>query len=61
MDYLLSDSFGGLAGKRTGKVDPTFIDMKSAFWLAEDLGSTCVGIKIQGFVFLCISGLRRAP
>eukprot|EP00435_Cladocopium_sp_Y103_P011458 s3680_g3.t1 len=34
--YLLSADFVQLAIHRTGKDDPTFIDMKTAFWLSED-------------------------
>lgn len=33
MRYLLSDDFAALAKQRTGIVDPTFNDMKDAFWL----------------------------
>ena len=41
MQYLLSESFAQLARGRTSKADPTFIDMKEAFWLSEDpIGST---------------------
>ncbi|CAE7228005.1 unnamed protein product [Symbiodinium pilosum] len=36
MRYLLSPEFAQLARQRTGKDDPTFIDMKTSFWLAED-------------------------
>ncbi|CAE7756274.1 BGLU42, partial [Symbiodinium pilosum] len=36
MQYLLSDTFAELATGRTNKADPTFIDMKEAFWLSED-------------------------
>ena len=36
MRYLLSPQFAQLARQRTGKDDPTFIDMKTSFWLAED-------------------------
>ena len=36
MHYLLSADFVQLARQRTGKDDPTFIDMKTSFWLAED-------------------------
>ncbi|CAK9087741.1 Beta-glucosidase 42 [Durusdinium trenchii] len=34
--YLLSAEFAELAMHRTGKDDPTFIDMKTAFWLSDD-------------------------
>lgn len=34
--YLLSTEFAELAMHRTGKDDPSFIDMKTAFWLAEE-------------------------
>ena len=41
MQYLLSDAFAQLATGRTNKADPTFMDMKEAFWLSEDpIGST---------------------
>ena len=33
MRYLLSDDFAALAKQQTGIVDPTFNDMKDAFWL----------------------------
>lgn len=36
MRYLLSTEFAQLAMQRTGKDDPTFNDMKTAFWLSED-------------------------
>ncbi|CAE7488453.1 unnamed protein product [Symbiodinium natans] len=36
MRYLLSSEFMELATKRTGKGNPSFIDMKTAFWLRED-------------------------
>ncbi|CAE7724031.1 unnamed protein product [Symbiodinium microadriaticum] len=36
MRYLLSEEFTSLARQRTGMRDPTFNDMKSAFWLAPD-------------------------
>ena len=36
MGYLLSEEFTTLARQRTGMSDPTFNDMKSAFWLAAD-------------------------
>lgn len=36
IQYLLSADFAQLATQRTGKNDPTFIDMKTAFWLSED-------------------------
>eukprot|EP00438_Fugacium_kawagutii_P031384 Skav227572 [mRNA] locus=scaffold154:209724:219490:- [translate_table: standard] len=36
IQYLLSADFAELATQRTGKNDPTFIDMKTAFWLSED-------------------------
>ncbi|CAE7896763.1 BGLU42 [Symbiodinium necroappetens] len=34
MRYLLSDSFAMLATERTGKSDPSFVDMKDGFWLS---------------------------
>ena len=34
--YLLSESFSHLAKQRTGLANPTFNDMKSAFWLCDD-------------------------
>ena len=34
--YLLSDAFLHQARQRTGLDNPTFLDMKTAFWLAED-------------------------
>lgn len=34
--YLLSADFAQLAMQRTGRDDPTFMDMKSAFWLSKD-------------------------
>ena len=34
--YVLSDEFAELARRRPGKTNPTFIDMKSEFWLGED-------------------------
>ena len=34
--YLLSDEFALLASSRTGLANPTFHDMKEAFWLRED-------------------------
>lgn len=36
MRYLLSSSFAELARQRTGKENPSFIEMKDAFWLAPD-------------------------
>ena len=36
MQYLLSSTFAELATGRTNKADPTFMDMKEAFWLSED-------------------------
>ena len=36
MRYLLSTSFAELARQRTGKENPSFIEMKDAFWLAPD-------------------------
>ena len=33
MSYVLSDDFAALAKQRTESVDPTFNDMKDAFWL----------------------------
>ena len=36
MRYLLSDSLAVLAAERTGKSDPSFIDMKDGFWLASN-------------------------
>ena len=36
MRYLLSDSFAVLAAERTGKSDPSFIDMKDGFWLTSN-------------------------
>jgi len=36
MRYLLSQEFTSLARQRTGMNDPTFNDMKSAFWLTAD-------------------------
>ncbi|CAK9111010.1 Beta-glucosidase 42 [Durusdinium trenchii] len=33
--YLLSAEFAQLAVQRTGQDDPTFIDMKTSFWLSE--------------------------
>ena len=41
MRYLLSAEFAQLARQRTGKDDPTFIDLKTSFWLAENpIGQT---------------------
>ena len=41
MQYLLSDTFAEMATGRTNKADPTFMDMKEAFWLSDDpIGST---------------------
>ena len=37
LQYLLSQSFADLAQSRTKKADPSFIDMKEAFWLSEEL------------------------
>ena len=34
--YVLSDEFAELAIRRTGRANPTFIDMKTGFWLEED-------------------------
>jgi len=34
--YLLSSDFRQLAQDRTGKTDPTFLDMKDPFWFLED-------------------------
>ena len=36
IDYLLSSDFMQLAMQRTGQPDPTFMDMKTAFWLSDD-------------------------
>ncbi|CAE7252254.1 unnamed protein product [Symbiodinium sp. CCMP2592] len=36
MSYLLSADFRDLARRRTGQSDPTFNDMKDAFWLSDD-------------------------
>ena len=36
MRYLLSDGFAQLAKQRTGQSDPSFMDMKSGFWLADN-------------------------
>ena len=36
MRYLLSDGFAQLARERTGRTDPSFMDMKSSFWLSSD-------------------------
>ena len=36
LDYLLSDDFASLARSRTMLDNPTFIDMKSSFWLQND-------------------------
>ena len=36
MRYLLSESFAELAAERTGKSDPSFIDMKDGFWLTSN-------------------------
>ena len=36
MRYLLSDGFAQLAKQRTGQSDPSFMDMKSRFWLADN-------------------------
>ena len=36
MSYLLSSDFRDLARLRTGQSDPTFNDMKEAFWLSGD-------------------------
>ncbi|CAE7546328.1 unnamed protein product [Symbiodinium sp. CCMP2456] len=36
MSYLLSSDFRDLAQKRTGQSDPTFNEMKDAFWLSDD-------------------------
>ncbi|CAE7252245.1 unnamed protein product [Symbiodinium sp. CCMP2592] len=36
MSYLLSADFSDLARQRTGQSDPTFNDMKDAFWLSDD-------------------------
>ncbi|CAE7252248.1 unnamed protein product [Symbiodinium sp. CCMP2592] len=36
MSYLLSSDFSDLAQKRTDQSDPTFNDMKDAFWLSDD-------------------------
>eukprot|EP00434_Breviolum_minutum_P032735 symbB.v1.2.028948.t1/scaffold3120.1/size63130/3 len=37
MRYLLSDEFLQLAAQRTCKSDPTFMEMKTAFWESPDL------------------------
>ena len=34
--YLVSSDFTQLAVQRTGKPDPSFMDMKTAFWLSDD-------------------------
>ena len=36
MEYLLSESFASLATLRSGKQDPTFNDLKDAFWLCDN-------------------------
>ena len=36
MSYLLSSEFNDLARQRTGQSDPTFNEMKDAFWLSDD-------------------------
>ena len=36
MRYLLSSDFNDLARQRTGQSDPTFNEMKDAFWLSDD-------------------------
>eukprot|EP00435_Cladocopium_sp_Y103_P060024 s356_g21.t1 len=36
MRYLLSAEFTKLATERSGQEDPTFIELKTAFWLCED-------------------------
>ena len=41
--YLLSDEFALLASSQTGLENPTFYDMKEAFWLREDpIGSDII-------------------
>ena len=36
LHYLLSEDFVKVARKRTGKEDPTFNDMKDAFWMCDE-------------------------
>ena len=36
MSYLLSSDFSDLARQRTGQSDPTFNEMRDAFWLSDD-------------------------
>eukprot|EP00435_Cladocopium_sp_Y103_P024854 s2552_g6.t1 len=36
IEYLLSTEFAELATQRTGRDNPTFADMKTAFWLSDD-------------------------
>ena len=36
LGYLLSLDFEELATQRTGKDNPSFVDMKTGFWLSED-------------------------
>ena len=36
LGYLLSLDFEQLATQRTGKENPSFVDMKAGFWLSED-------------------------
>ena len=36
LGYLLSLDFEQLATQRTGKENPSFVDMKTGFWLSED-------------------------
>ncbi|CAE7940922.1 BGLU42, partial [Symbiodinium necroappetens] len=36
MRYLLSEGFAQLARQRTGQSDPSFMDMKSGFWLTDN-------------------------
>lgn len=36
LEYLISSHFKELATSRTGLANPTFMDMKTGFWLAED-------------------------